>query len=335
MNYKKDYVYFRRMKLGIIGTGRIAKRAVKELGEVEGIRLHAVYNPNLSHAKEFARQAGGRISATDDLDGFLDAVDAVYIASPHESHYFYAKKALEGGIHVICEKPMAFEESRARELYAIAQSKNCVLMEAVKTAYCPGFKEIERVIESGTIGEVVDVEAAFTRLTSIGLRELEDVKYGGAFTEFGTYTLLPIFRFLGTEYKEVVFNSVKADTGVDGYTKVFLNYDESMVKMAQSKTGLTVKSEGQLLISGTKGYLIVPSPWWLTRYFEVRYEDPTIIKKYYCEFEGDGLRYEFGEFFKRVQEKGLMVSKDYELEMEEAIARAGVFERFLKTRQML
>jgi len=57
-----------------------------------------------------------------------------------------------------------------------------VLMEALKTAYCPGFEKLCQVVESGVIGEVCDVEACFTRLTAAGSRERTDVKYGGGFT---------------------------------------------------------------------------------------------------------------------------------------------------------
>ena len=84
-----------------------------------------------------------------------------------------------------------------------------------------------------------------------------------------------------------------------------------------------------MLISGTKGYLLAPSPWWLTRYFEVRYEDPGIIDRYETEFDGDGLRYEFTEFARRICNGEPGPAK----ERDEAIARADIFERFLAYRK--
>ena len=213
---------------------------------------------------------------------------------------------------------------KAHELFTTAEDKGLVLMEAVKTAYCPGFKKIEEVIASGVIGEVADVEAAFTKLIPEGGREYTDKKYGGAFTEFGTYAMIPVFEFLGTAYKDVTFLS-RNTGGVDGYTKAVFEYEDGY---ACAKTGLSVKSEGQLLISGTEGYLLAPSPWWLTKYFEVRHEDPKQIERYECEFEGDGLRYEFKEFAGRINGK---IVKDTS-EKENTVARAGIFERFLKNR---
>ncbi len=311
------------IKLGIIGTGRIATRAVAEMRATGGIEIPAVLNPNMEHAHEFADKHGIS-SAYSGIDEFADAIDAAYIASPHGTHYEYAKNLLKKGIHVICEKPMAFEWGQVEELYDIAAQKGVVLMEGIKTAYCPGFKKIEEVISGGAIGDVVDVEAAFTRLTPYNCREYDDKRFGGAFTEFGSYTMLPILRFFGTERFNVAFMSSIVNE-VDVYTKAVFEYRD---RFACAKTGLSVKSEGQLLISGTKGYLLSLSPWWLTRYFEVRHEDPNQIEKYECEFEGDGLRYEFAEFTRRISE-GVPAPAH---EREEATARAGIYDLFLKDR---
>lgn len=311
------------IRLGIIGTGRIADRAISEIREIEGFEITAVLNPNLEHAREFADKYGIK-NALSDIGQFRGIADAVYVASPHGTHFEYSSNLLKMGFHVICEKPMAFNPWRVKELYDLAAEKKLVLMEGIKTAYCPGFKKIEEIISGGAIGEVVDVEAAFTRLTPEGCREYDDKEYGGSFTEFGTYTMLPVLRFLGTERFSVSF-MCRYTGETDGYTKTVFDYED---RFACAKTGLDVKSEGQLLIAGTKGYLIVPSPWWLTKYFEVRYEDPAKIDKYECEFEGDGLRYEFAEFTRRISE-GISSPEN---EKDEAMARGWVYEMFMKNR---
>ncbi|MBR4027700.1 MAG: Gfo/Idh/MocA family oxidoreductase [Lachnospiraceae bacterium] len=283
-------------KLGIIGTGRIAHRFVPEAGFVEGIEVVAVYNSRITSAEKFAEEFSIAYY-TDNLEKLFEYVDAVYIASPHETHYMYAKRALEVGKHVLCEKPMTFSKIQVLELGILAQEKDLVLMEAIKTAYCPGFLALLEVAKSGKIGEIIDVEACFTKLVPINLRELSDKRYGGSFTEMGTYTLLPIVKLLGTDSKEVKFRSIKAITDVDAYTKVFIDYGNAI---ATAKTGLGVKSEGQLLISGTKGYILVPSPWWLTRKFEIHYEDPNHIEIYEYPYEKDGLRYEIATFVEKI-----------------------------------
>jgi len=342
------------MKLGIIGTGRIAKRALKELEYVPEFEVVAVYNPNYDHAKDFAKRLENA-KAAPNLEAFAESVDAVYIATPHGTHHHYASRMLEFKKHVLCEKPMVMDPQLAKELYDSANEYGAVLMEAIKTAYCPGFARLEEVAKSGVIGDIVDVEAGFTRLTLPGGREFDPGAYGGAFTESGTYNMLPIFRLLGTDYSDVFFMSIPAASGVDGYTKAVFSWDESLgtlqfdslqtmsqtvtspvTHMATAKCGLTAKSEGQLLISGTKGYILAPSPWWRTSYFEVRYEDPNNIERYDIQFESDGLRYEFREFAKRIKEleDGEEVPEErqlfYKKEAKEAIARARTYAEFLK-----
>ena len=329
------------MKLGIIGTGRIAKRALKELEYVPELEVVSVYNPNYDHAQAFAKRLENA-KAAPNLEVLGETVDAVYIATPHGTHHHYAKRMLELKRHVLCEKPMVMGTDMAKELYDLAEMKGAVLMEAIKTAYCPGFIGLEEAVSSGVIGDIVDVEAAFTRLTLPGGREFDPVAYGGSFTEFGTYDMLPIFRFLGTDFSDVTFQSVITEAGVDGYTKAVFSYgadpgNSNVIRAtATAKCGLTAKSEGQLLITGTKGYILVPSPWWRTKYFEIRYEDPNKIDKCTYEFESDGLRYEFNEFVRRIEklEKDGGPSEErklfYQKERAEAEKRAEVYAEFMR-----
>lgn len=284
------------LRLGIIGTGRIAKRFVSALSSVENVQLTCVYNPNLQSAEAFA-QTSGNPACTDQWDSFLEEIDAAYIASPHETHGDYAAGLLEAGKHVLCEKPMSFQKKEAEELYRMAEKQHCVLREAVKTAYCPGFLAMMDMAKSGKIGQIKDVEACFSKLTPTNLRELTDVKYGGSVTELGSYVLLPIWKLLGTDYTDLTYQSVYAANGVDTYTKLLFTYEDGM---ATAKTGLGVKSEGQLVISGTKGYILCESPWWLTRKFEVRYEDSNKREVYEYPYEESGLQYELEAFLDEI-----------------------------------
>ncbi len=313
------------IRIGIIGTGRIAVRFVPEAKYVSGVIVNSVYNPCCSSAEQFGETYELDL-ATDDFERFLEAVDAVYIASPHQTHYGYAKAALEHGKHVLCEKPLAFKKSEAEELFALAYRKDLVLLEAIKTAYCPGFVQLVGIAKSGAIGQICDVEACFTRLTDKSLRERTDRKYGGGFTEFGSHTLLPIMKLMGTDYKSVRFDSILDENGIDLYTKASFVYEYGM---ALSKSGVGVKSEGQLLVSGTKGYILAESPWWLTQYFEVRYEDSMKKQRYFSNFLGHGLRYEISDFAYMIQGHQ---GRGFKFTAEESVAIAGVMERFMTKR---
>ena len=315
------------LQLGIVGSGRIAPRFLKEAKYVSGINARAVYNPHEKSAKDFGEKHELEYYYGDFKD-FLQQVDAIYIATPHQTHYEYARAAVEMGKHVLSEKPLAFSVKSTQELYEQAQKAGVILMEGIKTAYCPGFNQMMNIAKNGTIGEIRDVEACFSRITHPSLREMVDEKYGGAFLEFGSYTLLPIFKLLGCKYERVAFDSILADNGVDLYTKVHFRFQDGL---ALSKTGVGVKSEGQLVIAGTKGYILAESPWWLTRSFEVRFEDPDRIERYSPKFLGDGLRYEIADFVAKIDGNDKMA---YYLTQEESIAMAGVVEKFMERRKL-
>lgn len=313
------------IRLGVIGSGRIARRIVPESKKVSGVDIKGVYNPHINSAERF-KEEFELAFGTDNLDEFLNEIDAVYIASPHETHYGYAKKALEAGKHVLCEKPLAFEKEQAEELFVLAKSKKIVLFEAIKTAYCPGFNQLINVARSGIIGEIRDVEACFTKLADADSREMTDTQYGGSFTELGSYSLLPIVKLLGKEYKEVRFDSIVAENGIDLYTKTNFVFENAF---ATCKNGIGVKTEGQLLIGGTKGYILAKSPWWLTQSFEIRFEDASKKENYNMKFAGDGLRYELSDFVRVIKGQNERV---YKLTAGESIMMAEVMEKFLEKR---
>ncbi len=314
------------VSIGIVGTGRMAPRFMSESKYVSGAMVEYAYNPIKDSADSFENKYHIK-TYTKDYVTFLEKIDAVYIASPHETHYDYAKKAMECGKHVLCEKPLSFTRREAEELYALASEMGVVLMEGIKTAYCPGFLQMMNIAKSGKIGEIRDVEACFSRLADVDSREMSDEKYGGAFLEYAGYPLLPIIKLLGIEYQQIKIDSILAENGIDLYTKIHMRYKNGF---GMAKMGVGVKSEGQLIIAGTKGYILAKSPWWLTTKFEIRYEDPNKIERFEPKFQGDGLRYEISEFVSKIN--GCR-GKDYKLTAKESIVMAEIVEKFMKQRE--
>ncbi len=314
------------IKIGIVGSGRIAKRFVPESKVVSGACVTAVYNPNIGQSQTFAQSF--EIDAYSDYEQMLSNVDAVYIASPHPSHFGYAKRALEYGRHVLCEVPLVLAENEAKELYELAEKKNLVLLEANKTAYCPAFNHIVTMVKSGVVGDVVDIRTSLSKMVEAPIRELDAAQSGGAMNEHASITLLPIVKLLGCEYRTVDFYS-KMNLGVDIYTKVILQYPHAM---ASATLGIGVKTEGDMVISGTHGYVYVPAPWWLTDFFEVRYEDRTKNKKYFYSYDGDGLRYEIQEFISMVVNRR---RNCYKLKIRESVAIAEIIEKYNKKENLI
>lgn len=312
------------IRLGIVGTGRIARRFLVESKYVSGVEVTGAYNPHLESAKAFAKELELPLFF-DDFDAFCQEIDAVYLASPHLSHYEYAKRALSHGKHVLCEKPMVFSKAEAEELYTLAQEKGLVLLEAIKTAYTQSFDRVVSLVKSGAIGKVKLVESCFTKLEPDRTRrEFDSKQAGGSMTELGSYGLLPIIKLLGTEPEEVRFTSYREDLeDVDLFTTGELRYANAVGRF---KAGLGVKSEGELIVSGTTGYLFVPAPWWKTSYFEIRRENPANTQKYFFPFIGDGLRYEITEFCRLIQSGK---TESFRWTQREATAAAAIMEQYL------
>lgn len=306
-------------RIGIIGSGRIANRFVPETKVVNGADVVAVLNPNALEAESFANKHN--IEAFSDLDSFIDKVDIIYVASPHLTHYDYVKRCLFAGKHVLCEIPFMLKKSEAQELYRLAEEKNLVLLEASKTAYSPAFGHIITLVKSGIIGDVVDVKASLSKIVPPPTRELDEKQAGGAMTEHAPLTLLAIIKLLGIDWKDINFHS-RMENGVDIYTNGVVNYSHAT---ASFTLGIGVKTEGNLVISGTKGYIYVPAPWWLTDFFEVRYENQTKNKKYFYSYDGDGLRYEIQEWLSMIVNKR---RSSYKLRRRESVAIAEIIEMY-------
>ncbi len=311
----------RILKAGIIGTGRIANRFIPEAKLVSGISAQGVYNPHKKSAESFARK--WEIDAYDDLESFCQDVDVVYVASPHQFHYEHVKSVLEYGKHVLCEKPMVLRRGQAEELFRYAREHQLILVEGIKTAYCPGFEKLLGIACSGTIGTIRYIDACFTKLENAGSRELTDEKYGGSFIELSSYCLLPIIKLFGYQYDDIRFDIIRDENGLDLFTKASFCYSKGI---ATATCGLGVKSEGKLLIAGTKGYIVVEAPWWKTTYFEVHYEDASRVDKYSEMFLGDGLRYEIKDFINMINGDD---KSRFKLTGEESLAIAEIIEKFM------
>ena len=306
-------------RIGVVGSGRIAHRFVPETKVVNGVQVTAVMNPDKDQAEVFAN--AHELKAFTDYNTFLKNVDLVYVASPHLTHYDYVKKALLADKHVLCEIPFVLSKEQALELYRLAEERNRVLLEASKTAFCPAFGHIVTLVKSGIIGEVVDVKSSLSKMVPPPTRELDAAQAGGAMTEHAPLTLLAIIKLLGIDWKDIDFHS-KMENGVDIYTKGVINYPHATSSFT---LGIGVKTEGNLVISGTKRYIYVPAPWWLTDFFEVRYEDQTKNKKYFYSYDGEGLRYEIQEWLSMIVNKRRSC---YKLRCRESVAIAEIIGKY-------
>ena len=266
----------RKLRIGTIGDPRLCQKFIRETEYVNGVKYK-------------------------ECDDSFEGVDAVYIVTHPEKHYEDVKRALQAGKHVICESPIAMSVEEIRELTAIAHEKHLVLTDAIKTAYSTAYSRLLVTAKSGGIGEIVSIEAVCTSLEdNVGGKDADLATKQNSICAWGPTAMLPVFQLLGTKYRDlrIVSRIIDDELNFDGFTKVDFVYDHAVASVKAAKA---VKSEGELIISGTKGYIYVPAPWWKTDYFEVRYENQGDNRRYFYQLDGEGIRYEIVAFAKAVE----------------------------------
>lgn len=273
----------REIRLGLVGDAAFLNKVYNETKAVNGIKVTSLLTSNPDIMDKALKEL-----SVDDYKMVLDSSDAVYIRSLPQMHYDQIKTALESGKHVLCESPITLSKAQTKELFTIAEEKNLILMEAIKTAYATAFSRLILLIKSGKIGNIISIDATCTSLNK--------TDWPGIY-EWGPTALLPVFELLGDKFEKTIITH-KDGQGNDLFTKIDFVFDHAV---ASVKVGDGIKSEGQLIISGTKGYIYVPAPWWKTDYFEIRYENPNDNKRYFYQLDGEGIRYELVAFAQKIE----------------------------------
>lgn len=279
----------RKIRLGLVGDSAFLNKVYKESKFVNGIKVSSLLT-----TKPDAMNADLRNHACSTIDDIFIKSDAVYIRSVPQKHYTHIKQALENGKHVLCESPISLSKEHTDELFQIARQHNLVLMEGIKTAYATAFSRLVLLIKAGKIGNVVSIDATCTSLNK--------TDWPG-FYEWAPTALLPIFELLGTEFNKSIITHQDGE-GNDIFTSINFVFEHAV---ASIKVGNGVKAEGQLIISGTNGYIFVPAPWWKTDYFEIRFENSNENKRFFYQLDGEGIRYELVAFARAI-ESGKVIS---------------------------
>lgn len=289
----------RALRLALVGEVSLIDKFARESQYVNGVNIAGVCTSNDELIK-LDSVLKDKVVISSDYNGILDQVDAVYLVSHPSQHYTQIKTALQKGKHVLCESPITTSVSQWKELSTLANENNLILMDAIRTAYSMAYYRLLLLVKSGVIGEIVSIDSSCTSLRDTNVDDNELDNEWNSICSWGPCALLPIFQILGTNYckKDIISRIRNKRVMYDTFTKITFMYPHSV---ASIKVGKGVKTEGELVISGTTGYIYVPAPWWKTEYFEIRREDPNHNKRYFYQLDGEGIRYELVSFLKAIQ----------------------------------
>ena len=286
----------RELRIGLVGEAALLNKFERESHYVNGVEISGICCAN---DDELSNEIKALPLITERLDDLLKVSDAVYIVSHPSKHYLQVKQSLQAGKHVLCESPISFSVKELIELKSLSKEKGLILEDSLRTAYSTAYNRMLLLVKSGIIGEVKSVDSICTSLSDLEKKSGKPTEHTwNSICAWGPTAMLPIFQLLGSEYVTRQITSHLIAPDFDSFTKVAFVYPHAVASL---KVGKGVKSEGELIISGTKGYVYVPAPWWKTDYFEVRYENPANNKRYFYKLDGEGIRYEIVSFLKAIQ----------------------------------
>ena len=261
------------IKWGIIGTGNIARSFASGLKQSKSGSLYAVASRELYKAESFACSFGA-LTAYGSYQSLLDddKVDAVYICTPHPVHAEWIVKAARAGKHVLCEKPLALNYAEAMAAVQAAHDNHVFLMEAYMYRCNPQTKTIIDIVSKGTLGKVRSIEASHSFYmdmdedSRVFSRELA----GGGIMDVGCYCMSFARLIAGVGQKLPYAEPVKmsaigrlTETDVDAYTSAIMKFHHDII--ATISTGVQLAQPNTATIYGSKGYLLIPSPWLCAR----------------------------------------------------------------------
>ena len=245
----------RDLNWAVLGTGVIANEMAQALVKMNK-RLYAVANRTHQKALDFAERYGVQ-KVYDQIDEVFEdeAVDIIYITSPHNTHYEFMKKALEHGKHILVEKSITLNSRELDEMIALAAEKKLVLAEAMTIWHMPIYKKLWEIVQSGQLGKVQIITMNFESFKEYNMsnRFFSMNLAGGAMLDIGVYALSIVRSFMEEKPEDIVSQWKASPTGSDEQATILLkNKQEQMATVALS---MHSKQPKRAMISCEKGYI--------------------------------------------------------------------------------
>ena len=247
------------MNLSIVGAGMIVKDFLSFSHELPEIKLEAIVARNIENLKNLQNIYNIKEIYTD-LDECLSnpSIDTIYVAVPNNLHYSVAKKALEAGKNVICEKPFTLNYHETVELFELAESKNLILIEAITNQYLPNYLEIKENLSQ--IGNIRLVECNFSQLSSryeafkkgIIAPVFDKNQGGGVLGDLNIYNIHFVVGLFGAPKNSEYYPNIVREVDTSGI--LILEYDEFKVVCIAAKD---TYNNSYANIQGDKGLIKV------------------------------------------------------------------------------
>ncbi|MET9736436.1 Gfo/Idh/MocA family oxidoreductase [Streptomyces sp. NPDC006458] len=280
---------------GVIAPGWIAAYFVEALQKYTEQKVVAVGSRDAGRARAFADRFG--IPAAYGSYAELvedDAVDIVYVASPHSGHFEQALQAIEAGRHVLVEKAFTRNAHEAEQLIEAARERGVFLMEAMWTRFLPHIDVVRQVLDSGLLGEVHTVIADHGQpmTPEVQHRHFAPELAGGALLDLGIYPVSFASMVLGP-FTSVKAVGTKTYTGVDGQASILVTAESGAHGVLN--TTLFARTPTTASIAGTHARLEIDGPFYGPSTVRLIGRDNELIDTFVPPQLDGGLCYEAAE----------------------------------------
>ncbi len=248
----------KQLRWAVLGTGIIANEMAQTLQSV-GRTLDAVGGRTCAKAEAFAEKYGVPKVYGDYREMFSDPeIDAVYIATPHNTHIGSLEEALSHGKHVLCEKSITLNSAELERARRLAEENHAVLAEAMTIYHMPLYRELTRRVGAGELGRVNLIQLNFGSFKPYDMtnRFFSRSLAGGALLDIGVYALSLARLFLDSSPDQVKSFVRKAPTGVDESAAIAMTNQEG--QLVTAAFSLRSKQPKRAVISCEKGYIEIP-----------------------------------------------------------------------------
>lgn len=241
----------------IVGPGAIAQQFAEAMTAI-GRQVTAVGARNREKGEAFAQRYGiGRVC--DDFSQlFADkAIDAVYISTPHASHYGLMKQALENGKHLLVEKAITVSSAELEEINQLAQAKNLIVAEAMTLFHMPLYHQLKTLADSGRLGKLKMIQVSFGSLKEDDPqnRFFNPALAGGALLDIGTYALSFARFFMSEQPTEILTTAETFATGVDEQSAIVLKNRQG--EIATLTLAFRARMPKRGIVAWEKGFITV------------------------------------------------------------------------------
>lgn len=244
------------MRIGIIGTGRMAGVFAQTLAQMEEVQCYGVASRSKEKAEKFAEEYGFE-KAFGSYEELCEdpEIELIYIATPHSFHYENMELCICHKKPVLCEKAFTLNSSQARKIIDLAKKEDVFVAEAIWTRYMPSRNMINELLDSGIIGKVSALTANLSYPVSSKERIIKPELAGGALLDIGVYGLNFALMHFGTDIERMESSVQMTETGVDAMESITLFFKDG--RMAVLTHDIYGRSDRKGIFYGEKGYMIV------------------------------------------------------------------------------